>query len=56
MSLPDAARLAVEFTSAVVRRTMESEEDKRYGPVFEPELGGFAAELDRECGRDSFNN
>lgn len=53
-SLAFAARLAVNFTSAVVRRTMECEEDKRFGPVFEPELGNFSAELERSLGQHSF--
>lgn len=46
-SISQAAEEAVAFTGAVVRRTKDSPEDKRYGPVFEPELGSFAERMSR---------
>lgn len=36
---------AVYFTAAVVKRTDDEGDDKRYGPVFEPELGSFASRM-----------
>lgn len=51
--LCDAAKIAVSFTSAVVCRTRQCEEDKRFGPVFEPELYNFAEVLNEECGEMS---
>lgn len=38
-----ATKAAVDFTGAVVKRTAEEGDDKKYGPVFEPLLGDFAA-------------
>lgn len=47
--IANATAEAVRFTAAVVKRTSDEGDDKRYGPVFEPLLGDFAARMtDRE--------
>ncbi len=43
--LAGATDEAVRFTAAVVKRTGEENDDKKYGPVFEPVLGEFAARM-----------
>ena len=44
-SLREATRIAVHFTERVVRRTAAADDDTRYGPVFEPELGWLAGRM-----------
>lgn len=44
-TLAKATDEAVRFTEAVVGRTAAEGGDKRYGPIFEPELVGFAQRM-----------
>jgi pyridoxine kinase len=44
-SLPDATRIAVNFTVASIRRTFEAQTDIRFGVNFEQSIPGFLKEL-----------
>lgn len=43
--LAGATEAAVVFTANVVKLTSEENDDKKYGPVFEPALGDFARDM-----------
>ncbi len=45
--LAAATKAAVDFTGKVVKLTSDENDDKKYGPVFEPALGDFAHEMAR---------
>lgn len=44
-SLPEAARIAVEYTTASIRRTYAAQSDIRFGVLFEKEIPGFIKNL-----------